>query len=299
MVRYRQGVEVVFRPAGLVYAFDIQHFINVLIGAFLLTKVVVYLMDFITFNLLPNGLSTVLYAKRAERVSKVHSFAQLGLRAAVAVNDFKRLDIDSNGFCQIKDLVAVFGAIPSVTKENAEMMAATILRAANKDTGLEGRLSFNEFMSLFDGTTALDFDRFVELVHTTGKAKKLDEYARQQAQLAYDQVEAGIDLKATARSSRAGEAKPTPTLNCFVCRTRFGFPDGAKLVKCPHCQTPNPTAARPEDRPAQGFLGGFGGFFGVQNQPPYQPSAPTTQYPQSPTHYPAVPIHLQGGQQTL
>ena len=72
MVRYRQGVEVVFRPSGIVYAFNYQHFINVFLGAYLFLAVAVFIMDFIAFNVLPNGVSKVLYAKRAERVSKVH-----------------------------------------------------------------------------------------------------------------------------------------------------------------------------------------------------------------------------------
>ena len=66
MIRYRQGVEVVFRASGLVYAFDTQHFMNTLLSAYLFLAFAVYVMDFVTFNLLPNGISKVLYAKRAE-----------------------------------------------------------------------------------------------------------------------------------------------------------------------------------------------------------------------------------------
>ena len=73
MERYRQGVEVVFVAAGLVYWFDYQHLITVLTGAYLFLAIAVVIMDFIAFNLLPNGVSKVLYAKRAERVSKVRS----------------------------------------------------------------------------------------------------------------------------------------------------------------------------------------------------------------------------------
>ena len=73
MERYRQGVEVVFVAAGLVYWFDYQHLITVLTGAYLFLAIAVVIMDFIAFNVLPNGVSKVLYAKRAERVSKVRS----------------------------------------------------------------------------------------------------------------------------------------------------------------------------------------------------------------------------------
>ena len=283
MTRYRQGVEVVFVPAGFVYWFDYQHFITVFMGAYLFIAVAVAIMDFIAFNVLPNGVSKVLYAKRAERVSKVHSFAQLGLRAAVAVKDFKALDVDNQGYVEVKDLVSVFGSIPSVSKEEAMMMAQTIMRAADRDTALHGRLTFNEFMSLFDGTTALDFDQYVKLVHTTGKAEKLDETARAEASQAYDDVEAGVDL--AARRSGSTDELPTrpdgttpagPTqMNCFLCKTRFGVPPGAKLCKCPQCLTVNPTDARPPAQEA-GFLGGLnlgainlGGMGGMgSNRPP-------------------------------
>lgn len=87
MIRYRQGVEVVFRPSGLAYWLDYQHFINVFLGAYLFLAVAVYVMDFVTFNVLPNGVSKVLYAKRAERVSKVHSAgAELGLRLPLSLS---------------------------------------------------------------------------------------------------------------------------------------------------------------------------------------------------------------------
>ena len=73
MVRYRQGVEVVFVAAGYVYWFDYMHLITVFAGAYIFLAVAVVIMDFIAFNVLPNGVSKVLYAKRAERVSKVRS----------------------------------------------------------------------------------------------------------------------------------------------------------------------------------------------------------------------------------
>ena len=139
MIRYRQGVEVVFRASGLVYAFDTQHFMNTLLSAYLFLAFAVYVMDFVTFNLLPNGISKVLYAKRAERVSKLHTFAQLGLKAAVAVKDFKSLDYDEQGFIDVKNLVSVFGGIPTIGKEQALLIAQTIIRAADTDTNLKER----------------------------------------------------------------------------------------------------------------------------------------------------------------
>ena len=36
-------------------------------------------------------------------------------------------------------------------------------------------MSCNEFMSLIEGATSLDFDHYVRLVHTTGKFHKIDQ----------------------------------------------------------------------------------------------------------------------------
>ena len=56
---------IVSTAAGLVYAFDWQYFLTELLAAFLFLKIAGSIMDFITFNLLPNGLSKV---RRAARV---------------------------------------------------------------------------------------------------------------------------------------------------------------------------------------------------------------------------------------
>ena len=106
------------------------------------------MIDTITFYMLPNGLSTVLQNKRAERVSKKQTFAQLSLKAAIAVKWFKELDIADQGYIDVPELVSVFGKIESISKEQALMMAQTILRAADKEDGTaDGKLTFNEVCS--------------------------------------------------------------------------------------------------------------------------------------------------------
>ena len=69
MTRYRQGVVVTFRAAGAVYAFSWQYFINEVLAGYLFLAIAVFVADLVAFNLLPNGVSTVLRAKRAEKVS--------------------------------------------------------------------------------------------------------------------------------------------------------------------------------------------------------------------------------------
>lgn len=133
MTRYRQGVVVVFRAAGLVYTFDYMYLMSELLAAFLFLTAAAYVTDFIAFylcpalrgsdprlaerplicysrrqappcNRLPNGVSKVLRAKRSEKVSRVQTFAQLGLKAALAVKQFKTLAGDDQEFIEVKDV---------------------------------------------------------------------------------------------------------------------------------------------------------------------------------------------------
>ena len=262
MIRYRQGVVVEFKPAGLVYAFDYNHFVNVLIAGFLFLAIAVYVMDFVTFNLLPNGLSKVLYNKRAESVSKVHTFAQVGLRAATAVADFNTLDSDGSGYIEVKDLVSVFGKIPTVSKDQAFKITQTIMRAADKDSSTKGRISFDEFMSLFEGAAGIHFDDYVKLVDTTAEYS-IREESKKAAAAAYDKVEAdanGIVITDDAKQPQAGggggggAAPEVPRLACFACRTVFGVPPGANMVRCPSCGTTN--SAQPAAGQQQQFVPG-------------------------------------------
>ena len=92
------------------------------------------IIDFLLFVVLPylpccGSLSKVYSIKRAEHVSRVRSFAQLGLKAAVAVEDFKCLDVDDRGFIEVKDLASVFGKIPTIDKSNALLIGQAIMRA--------------------------------------------------------------------------------------------------------------------------------------------------------------------------
>ena len=62
-------------------------------------------------------------------------------------------------------------------------------------------------------------------------------------------------------------AQPTQ-LNCFLCKKVFGVPPGAKLTKCPHCLTINPTDAQPLAQPTGRFgvnLGNINLGFGSSN----------------------------------
>lgn len=157
----------------------------------LLLGLVQFVMNMIVFFILPNGMSTVLSNKRQEKVSKTLSFAQMGVRAASNIQSFNALDTNGDGYLEVKDLVRSLAAVPGMSRTQALEVAQTVLKVADveKDEGsADGRISFNEYMSLLEGSTAMDFNGFVSLVHTTGEVSKLDQASVLSASQEYDNV---------------------------------------------------------------------------------------------------------------
>ena len=189
LTRYRQGVMLAFRPSGKIYYFSVSHFFATLLEGLLLLGFVQAVMNIVVFQLLPNGMATVLKNKRQEKVSKTLSFAQVGVRAAANIHSFNALDTNGDGYVEVKDLVRALAAVPGMSKRQAFEVAQTVLKVADveKDDGsADGRISFNEYMSLLEGSTAMDFNSFVSLVHTTGAVSKLDRASILSASQAYD-----------------------------------------------------------------------------------------------------------------
>ena len=214
----------------------------------------------------------------------------------------------TEGFIEVKDLASVFGKIPTIDKSNALLIGQAIMRACKGKE--KGRISFNDFVSLAEGGGNLDFDKYVDLVKKTGNVHRIDQTIRAEAMDAYDAVESGVDLnerKKSLKRSRArrrrcgaggehagGGCRPTQTLTCYLCKFEFGVPEGAKLVKCPRCQTINPTSAAPAQlrRGNTGAFGlgsvrqGLGSVTRVQPMPVAQPTYQT----QMPVAQPAMPV---------
>lgn len=99
---------------------------------------------------------------------------EIGMKAAMLWKSFKALDIEGNNCLDVHDVVAAFAEIPGVDKKQALEVAYTILEVADdKNAGDDsGTISFTEYMTLLEGSTGLNFDDFVALVHTTGNSKK-------------------------------------------------------------------------------------------------------------------------------
>ena len=236
MERYRQGVVLVFRPAGRVYRFQWQFLFQTLLNAFLLLGVAKTITDAIAFYLLPliglGSVSMVLRNKRAERVNRDMAFAQQGLKSAIAVKWFSDLDVDKKGYIEVQDLTSVFGSVEHVDKNKALLIAKTVLNSADSHADAEaeqlniptmtgvtqatgepvrkrGRIRFNDFMSLVEGGDTLDFKQFTGLVEGVAKKYAMDEEQKRQAMSAYEEVEKGISLE-ERRSSLSSPEKSTP-----------------------------------------------------------------------------------------
>ena len=62
-----------------------------------------FAIDTVVFDLLPNGVSAVLSNRRAERISRQQTFAQMALRSALGALWFRSLDKDASGYVTVQD----------------------------------------------------------------------------------------------------------------------------------------------------------------------------------------------------
>jgi len=260
VIDYPQNINVNFQDIGYAVALDINYLISVAVNIIVLVGVWKAIMDFVVFNLQPNGVSTVLKNKREEVTNRQRAFAELGLKAAISVGQFNRLDDNNNGRVKLADLTAVFGKLEHVDRSKAMQIAKTVMKSAKSYGGTgdvtEG-LNFGQFMSIAEGS-AITFDEFLKLVHKTGNIQTSMK-EEEAAMVAYAEAAKGITLDeeeapAPAPPASAGvAAAPAPPVVrqppalppgvvravCHACRRPFGVPAGARMVACPHCQTVN------------------------------------------------------------
>jgi len=259
VIDYPQNVNVNFKDVGYAVALDANYLLTVFVKIIVLVGVAKTVMDFIVFNMLPNGVSTVLKNKREEVTNRQRAFAELGLKAAITVGQFNRLDDNNNGRLKLADLTKVFGSLEHVGPTEAMQIAKTVMKKAKaysdgSDDGKDG-IDFGQFMSISEGS-AITFDRFLDLVHKTGKmsASKEDEkaamvaYAEAAKGVVLDEEQGGGKRKSQVDAEAAGATYvPKPPVMppgvqramCHACKKPFGVPIGATMVACPHCQTVN------------------------------------------------------------
>ena len=106
--------------------------LQVVISSFVSLYVAYVIVDFISFNLLPNGLSELLSNKRYEKISKRRKFAEIGMKTAVAAQQFGGLDKDQTGLLRYKELVGIFGMIKGIKVEQATAISTTVMSDAQK-----------------------------------------------------------------------------------------------------------------------------------------------------------------------
>jgi LSD1 subclass zinc finger protein len=266
VVRYPQDLKINFVYNGYAYAFDNFKIITTIIDVIVLLSIAKTIMDFIVFYCLPNGVSLVLRNKRSEITTRQRAFMELGMISAVSVSQFAALDSDKDGTLNLAEIAKVFGSVQDVNRDQAMMIAKTILDVKGNQDGV----GFEEFMSMIHGE-AITFRQYLKLVKNTGGAlNKLSLTEREGAMKAYSDVEKGVvldesEVPAPAPASTAG-AVPQPhyppqvvvphvvtpvqpvvrqlppgiiKLQCFRCRRAFGVPQGARMVACPHCAAVN------------------------------------------------------------
>jgi LSD1 subclass zinc finger protein len=261
VVRYPQDIYVQFKVKGYAYGFNPMFFMQSLVVIFVSLGVVGIFVDTIVFYLLPNGVSLVLRNKRSEYTSRIAAFQEMGMKAAISVGQFARMDEDKTGALNLAQLTKVFGKVNEVDRERAMQIAKTIL--GNQDT-----VDFEQFMTMTHGD-AITFKEYLKLVKKTGgNVNRLSLMQREQAMKAYADVEQGIELPAETTDPARQSAAVTPTqptavassplqpiavmrppqpvlpagvvkLMCHSCRRAFGVPAGAKMVACPHCAAVN------------------------------------------------------------
>ena len=272
VIRYPQDIEINFVARGYAYALNWVHLVETLIALVVLVGIATSIMDAIVFYIIP-GVSTVLRNKRDELTSRESAFRELGMRAALSVKQFHQINDGTPGDLNLIDLVKVFGEVEGVSRQRSMEIAKTILQK-NKT------LSFNEFMTITEGST-IPFDAFLEMVrHTARGLSKLDVTETADAMQAYSEVEQGISLEGgpapAPAAAPAGPPMPTPAprptpaqiqpiqqfampptvmqpvqqmlppgvvkLACGTCGAHFGVPPSAKMVRCPHCHAINNTS---------------------------------------------------------
>ena len=134
-----------FQVKGKIHVFDAWHILLEVVATIVLLNACSSITNIVAFYIIPNGVSTTLRTKRNEWVNRRGVFAEMGIKAAVAVNSFNQIDKGKDGRLIFKDLVQVFGAAPDVSYEKASQIAKCVLADAAKDP--EQGLSFTEFLN--------------------------------------------------------------------------------------------------------------------------------------------------------
>jgi len=149
---------------------DGLYVVTVLLQGLVLLGFAKTVTNIVVFYLLPGGQSVLYKNKATEKVSQQSEFAELGLKAALAANQFRLFDATLSGRVEGEDIVRCFAKVPGITAEQAHRIAVAIMRDADLDVSNDsGSLDFNEFVTCLEGD-AIDFERFLADLPTSDDA---------------------------------------------------------------------------------------------------------------------------------
>jgi len=165
-----------------VYTIDFWAIVNTIVATLVFLEFATIATDFVAFRML-GSLSKLLRNKQAEKISRTSAFAELGLKAAVAVDTFAAVVSNADGkddSIDLADLVAAFGKVKNVNKMGALNIAQTIMRETDRTAKVKGKISFNEFMTCIEGDS-INFESFLKDVRTQFDEHMLKDEARDAA----------------------------------------------------------------------------------------------------------------------
>jgi len=224
VVKYPQDIVIHFVPQGIVHRYDLMAVITAVISVVVLLTVIDTIIGVFVFYMLPDGTAMVLRNKRDELTDRTTAFAELGVKAAVAVNQFRDLDRRKTGSLEKNDFQEIFNQLPDVDEIKAKMIAASVVDVGNLNNQMAGlmddgqgtgdvhqhrvtrkrgqALNFSEFVSLTSGD-ATTFSDYLKLVDY-GPGGSKDECAVVTLRLMKAAVESAL-------KKAADLVKPKPT----------------------------------------------------------------------------------------
>ena len=208
VVRYRQGIAFRFRSAGRMFMMNWMYLFDVILGALVLMNASKGLTRLYATTCAGHDVASMISSRAVEERTVESHFADLGLKAALAANQFQHLS-QGDGKIDPVDLCVPFAGIEGLTFDQAYDLTHIVLAAIEKassnqegqgakkydvETGQEAELDNNlglfsllwggtkssaqGFAQLLDKASTRDLGSMPELVRDREKCEKAFNEAR-------------------------------------------------------------------------------------------------------------------------